>query len=740
MMSPGGAAGERMEHFSSKDGLTSDRVVAAIVDREGSIWVVTAKGLDQFRPGALTSIEAGRSSNVSTTMAVAGDRQIFIGAATLEVPTGRVLRPAPTAVFAITSIYRDEKNTLWFGGRSGLWKISDQHFVAEPLPSELASAQKTAMAGPHIQAMVMDRAGGLLVSISRHGLYRLFGNTWSKITNLRAAPDNLNTTMTQDSRGRIWFGFARSNLIQVLDGDAVTTFDASNGIDIGYTTAISEIGGAVVIGGESGIEVLKEGRFRRLRLVGDTPLSVGTGVLQQKNGDLWINQGSGIIKIDAVEIKNALSNPDLPMRFTLFDELDGVDEMSRPPKSQSIVDGEDGVLYFSMPTSVLLIDTSRMTRNLAAPTVIIRSLSAGAVDYTNSTAPVLPPNTDKVTIRFAASSLLIPQRVQFRYRLEGIDEAWQSGKERFALYSRLPPGRYTFHVTASNNDGIWSKEEAAASFTIPPSFVQSAGFKTLCAATAFGMLWLGYRIRLRRMTAQVRRRLYERLEERTQIARNLHDTFFQGIQGLLLRFNTGTALLRRDEPARAIFEQALEQSDRVMLEGRELMLDLREGSGNAAGLAESLVVAGNELKGMYPTDFRVTVNGEPLPLHPVVFDEVHRLGREAITNAFRHSSAKNIEVELHYDRGQFKIRIRDDGTGIAADIMNPGFRAGHWGLPGMRERAKKLGGHLDIWSRPGAGTEIELRVPAAAAYVPKRRRRRLDWLRAVTSDSEAADE
>jgi signal transduction histidine kinase/ligand-binding sensor domain-containing protein len=739
-MSPGGAMGERMEHFSSKDGLTSDRVVMAIVDREGSIWVLTAKGLDQFRPSALTSIDTPRNTYVSTATAVAGDRQIFIGADTLEVPTGRLLRPAPTAVFAITSIYRDDENTLWFGGRSGLWRISGEKFVSQTLPRELSSAQKTAMAGPHIQAMQMDRAGGLLVSISRHGLYRLFGNTWSKMTNLRAAPDNLNTTMTLDSRGRIWFGFARSNLVQVLDGDVVTTFDAGNGIDIGYTTAISEIGGVMVIGGESGIEVLKEGRFRRLRLAGDAPLSIVTGVLQQKNGDLWINQASGIIKINAAEIQNALLNPDLPMRFTLFDEPDGVDEMSRPPCSPSIVDAGNGVLYFSMPSSVLLIDTSRMTRNLVAPTVIIRSLSAGAADYTNSTDPLLPPNPDKVTIRFAASSLLIPQRVQFRYRLEGIDEAWQSGNERFALYSRLPPGHYTFHVTASNNDGIWSKEEAAVRFTIPPSFVQSAGFKTLCAAAAFGMLWLGYRIRLRRMTAQVRRRLYERLEERTRIARNLHDTFFQGIQGLLLRFNTGTALLRRDEPARAIFEQALEQSDRVMLEGRELMLDLREGSGNAMGLAEALVLAGNELKGIYPGDFRVTVNGEPLPLHPVVFDEVHRLGREAITNAFRHSLAKNIEAELHYERGQFRIRVRDDGIGIAAEIMNPGFRTGHWGLPGMRERATKLGGHLDIWSRPGAGTEIELRVPAAAAYVPRRTRRRLSWLRAVTSDSEGADE
>ena len=175
-MDPGRAVPERIEYFSSKDGLTGDSVVDEIVDREGSTWVVTTKGVDQFRASALTPIKAPPSYQDSTSTAVAGDRQIFIGADTLEVPTGRLLRPAPKAVFAITSIYRDDKNTLWFGGKSGLWRMSGQHFVAQRLPLELSSGPTSEATGPHIQAMLMDRAGGVLVSISRHGLYRLFRN------------------------------------------------------------------------------------------------------------------------------------------------------------------------------------------------------------------------------------------------------------------------------------------------------------------------------------------------------------------------------------------------------------------------------------------------------------------------------------------------------------------------------------------------------------------------------------
>ncbi len=735
-----GMRGESAQQFTTHDGLSGTGALTVLPDREGSTWVVTGKGLDQFRPTALTAIAQPPGVGYSTT-AVASDHQIFMEATIVEIPTGRVLVPAPKPVVQITSIYRDSSNSLWFGGRSGLWGLSGQNFISHPVPDELVPARNSTDFGYHVQVMVMDRAGGLWVSFSRNGIYRLFRNTWSHVTELRAAPDNLNTTMTLDSRGRIWFGFAEANVVQVLDAGVVTTFTGSDGIDIGYTGIISEIGGKIVIGGESGIEVLQGGRFRRLRLAGDAPLNAVSGLLQQKNGDLWINHGFGIVKIEAAELTKALSSPDLPIRFTQFDELDGVDTVSTMPITRTITDAGNGTLYFAMRAGVLIMDTSRLSLNPIPPTVIVRSLSDGAAEYVNSADAELPPNTDKVTIHFAASSLLIPQRVQFKYRLEGIDEKWQQGNgQRFALYSRLPPGRYMFHVTASNNDGVWSAEEASIKFTIPPSFVQSMTFKVLCAAAVLVLLWLAYRVKLRQMTEQVRRGLYERLEERTRIARDLHDTFFQGVQGLLLRFNTGTAMLKRDEPARAIFEDALEQSDRVMLEGRELMLDLRAESSNATELGDALLRAGNDLKRVYPADFRITVNGEPLPLHPVVFDEVHRLAREALSNAFRHSHAKSIEAELHFERDQFRICIRDNGVGIATDVLSHGFRAGHWGLPGMRERAAKLGGHVDIWSRPGAGTEIELRVPATAAYVTKRKRGKLRWLRAATTDSEGADE
>src|SRR5499427_5641304 len=212
-------------------------------------------------------------------------------------------------------------------------------------------------------------------------------------------------------------------------------------------------------------------------------------------------------------------------------------------------------------------------------------------------------------------------------------------------------------------------------------------------------------------------RLEERVHERTRIAQDLHDTFFQGIQGLLLRFHTATSQLRKDEPARPLFEETLKQSDQVMLEGRELVLDLRATVSEPTDLPTAFADFGEGMRKGGSCDFKVVVNGTIRPLHPVVFEELFKIGKEALGNAFRHSGAHSVEAELNYERSELRIRIRDNGAGIESAILRQGHRDGHFGLPGMRERAQKVGAHLDVWSRTGAGTEVEVRIAAPIAYV-----------------------
>jgi signal transduction histidine kinase len=263
-------------------------------------------------------------------------------------------------------------------------------------------------------------------------------------------------------------------------------------------------------------------------------------------------------------------------------------------------------------------------------------------------------------------------------------------------------------------------------------FFQTAWFMLLlCVIAAGGLLWLLFALRLRQVTRQLQARLGERLAERERIDRELHDTLLQSMGGLILRFQTAAERIPHDDPTRQMLEEALKQSDKVLAEGR--LLGLRSGSSEANDLPEAFAAVGQELRQDHPADFCVVVNGDPRELHPVVRDEVYRIGREAIANCFQHANAERCETEINYDPGQLRIAIRDDGCGVEETTLEVSHRSAGWGMPGMFERASKIGGHLEVWSRPGMGTEIEVRVPAGIAYRSTTNASRWHWLRRLAT-------
>jgi signal transduction histidine kinase len=340
----------------------------------------------------------------------------------------------------------------------------------------------------------------------------------------------------------------------------------------------------------------------------------------------------------------------------------------------------------------------------------------------------LPTRTESIQIDYTALSLAIPTRVRFRCKLDGVDRDWQeSGSRRQAFYTNLGPGQYIFQVVACNSDGVWNDAGATVEFTIPPTFAQSAWFKALCVIGLASVLLLTYRLRMAHVTGQLRVRIHERAAERERIARDLHDTFFQSIQGLLLRFHTATSRLQPDDPARPVFEEALTQSDDVMAEGRKLLVHLHGAAPNATDLPGTLADAGEQMREGRSGGFNVAVNGDVRPLHPIVFEELSRIGNEALGNAFRHSGARAVETELDYGPHELRMRIRDDGRGIESSVLKKGGRDGHLGLASMRERSRNIGARLEIWSRTGVGTEIDVRLPADLAYSDQPGKRRRFW-------------
>jgi signal transduction histidine kinase len=296
------------------------------------------------------------------------------------------------------------------------------------------------------------------------------------------------------------------------------------------------------------------------------------------------------------------------------------------------------------------------------------------------------------------------------------------------------PERVFCHLIASNKSGVGNEAGAALDFLPPSTFIRTVWFRVLCLIAANGFLWLLFALRLRQLTGQLRTRLAG-LAERERIAGEVHDTLLQGVGGLILRFQTATERIPQDDPTRQMLEEALKQSDQVLAEGREWVLGLRIRSAEANELPQAFATVGLELKRDHPADFCVVVNGDPRELHPSVRDEVYRIGREAIANSFQHANAGRCETEINYDRRHLRISIRDDGRGVDATILDAGHRSANWGLPGMYERARKIGAHLEVWSRPGVGTEVELRIPAAIAYRGTANASRWQWLRRATGRS-----
>jgi signal transduction histidine kinase len=370
-----------------------------------------------------------------------------------------------------------------------------------------------------------------------------------------------------------------------------------------------------------------------------------------------------------------------------------------------------------------VVDPRHLPVNKLPPPVHIEQITADRKTQDASSNLRLPPLTRDLEIDYTALSLVAPEKVFFRVKLEGRDPDWRDmGTERKAFYSDLPPRNYRFRVIACNNSGVWNEAGASFDFSIEPKYYQTTWFKIACAAAFLSMLAGLYRYRLYQVAREFNVRLEERVGERTRIARNLHDTLLQSFHGSLFRIQAARNMLpQRSEEAIQTLDGAIASAEKAIAEGRNAIQDLRAGPDAQSDMTKMLTAMCEELTSSQGTNgesaaFRVTVEGERQTLSPLVQDAVTRMAHEVLRNAYQHAGARLIEVELRYDNRLLRLRIRDDGKGIDPKVLVAGKRPGHWGLPGIRERANEIGARLDIWSEAGAGTEVELTVPASIAY------------------------
>jgi signal transduction histidine kinase len=378
----------------------------------------------------------------------------------------------------------------------------------------------------------------------------------------------------------------------------------------------------------------------------------------------------------------------------------------------------DGRVWFPTVRGVVAIDPGAGVR--VPPAVILEEASADALTLDRQHETSVPPRTSGIDFRFTALSLAAADKVRFKYRLDPYDDTWvDAGAGRTAHYKRLPPGAYTFRVIAANSFGVWNENGDAIRFVLRPHYYQTIWFRTLVLTALAGLLYLVYRVRVRRLQQAFEMTLDARVDERTRIARDLHDTLLQGAHGVLLRFQTVVHLLPdRPEHAKQELETAIAQTAAFVTDARNEVQGLRRSVTQRNDLGTAIDTLGHEIAaaaaGGGPA-FGVTVEGEPRELHPIVRDEIYKIAAEALRNAYRHASATHVEVEMRYDPDGLRLRVRDDGKGIDPDVPREGIE-GHYGLRGMRERATLIGGELTVWSEVGAGSEVELLVPASAAF------------------------
>jgi signal transduction histidine kinase/ligand-binding sensor domain-containing protein len=734
----------RVDGFRAVDGLSADFVTPIFEDREGNVWVGTQEGLDRFREVAAPTVsrKQGLSNSAAWSVQATPDGSIWIGTADglnrwknghatvyrsrkalnqdrqdePELSTSRQAGDiANTGLTGDTqSLGQDARGRLWASTSDGVFYFESGHFVRIP---DVPGGYTSSVAG--------DGYGNVWISNFHRGLfYWTERRAVQQIPVSRFGEKHVYALLPDRSQGGLWLGFDEGGIAYLKDGQVGASYNAANGLGDGRVNGLRfDLRSALWADTEGGLSRIQDGHVATLSSKNGLPCDMVHWSVEDDDDGVWLYMPCGLVRIVRSELDAWASDAKRTVDTAVFGIADGVRSPGitggYPPR---VTKSSDGRIWFLPRDGVSVIDPRRVPRNDLPPPVHVEQFTADRKTYDSSSDLHLPALTRDLQIDYTALSLVAPENNQFRYKLEGHDPDWQNvGNRRQAFYNDLPPGSYRFRVVASNNSGVWNEEGAALDFSVAPAYWQTAWFRALCVTAILLVLWALYQLRLRQIARAFNTRLEERVAERTRIARELHDTLLQNFQGLLLRFQTVLALCEtRPAEAKEVLRSSIDETAQAITEGREAVQGLRASTVERNDLAHAITILGEEIAAeasSHPSvGLNVEVEGTPRSLHPIVRDEIYRIVGEALRNAFRHAEAKQIEVELRYDLRQLRLRVRDDGEGIDPKFLAAEGRAGHFGLLGMRERAKLVRGKLTIWTAPDSGTEIELSVPAAHAY------------------------
>ena len=725
---------------SNPDSLPENRITTLLGDREGNIWVGLGATQPTFftpRPPPFKSLpfDSGNRANLGEKLVdvIFEDHEGILwigttGALNRCDSTGRQCThyaiPGRGVASDVLSLTEDGSGTLWVGtSGQGLCKFDKTSGDCKMFRH--ASSDPSSVSNDTVSHLLIDRERILWIATA-DGL-NTFDPATQRFTVYRDETSPSGTqlvSMVEDKVGNLWLGSVGSGLLK---------FDRkTQRLRAGVATVSNPVVKAVYIdhanilwaGTLHGLDRLdmSTGSITRYAEENGFASSGISCILEDANSGIWLSTNKGISKFDP----KAGTAQNFSVADGLPGDLTGYNACWKSTNGEMFFGGFAGATRFRPedvsndsyvpPVALTGFDLFGAPVSIGAGSPLMR-----VIGFTNELTLTHAQNS--FSFQFSALSFRNPSTNRYRYKLGGLDQSWhevESG-QRVASYTTLPAGAYRFLVQAATARGRWSEPGRTVDITIQPAWWSTWWFRGLTAMLLTAAAVALYLRRVRQISRQFLIRLEERVSERTRIARELHDSLLQGFQGLMFRLQAVRQLLpERPGDAAKFLDSAMQVGDQAIGEGRDAVQNLRSSTFEEGDLATALGTLGAELSvGMEPQatpEYRVMVEGKPRELNPDVRDDIYRIAREAVRNAYQHANARHIETEFTFGDTDLRVRVRDDGIGVDSTILARGQRSGHWGLPGMRERSESIGGRLKIWSERNAGTEVELSMSAVIAY------------------------
>jgi signal transduction histidine kinase/ligand-binding sensor domain-containing protein len=697
--------GNDFEKFSSEDRLSGNLVYEFYQDRENGIWVATSGGVDYFHSTDTTTFSSREGLGAPNVDAVAAghDNTVWFESNALQhFKEGHVLRVRPDPGSpGFVALFEDSFGRLWCGIDNDLYRYDRGTFRRVRGKSGGSTGFIVGITEDSAHDVWAEVSGGSHALIRIHGLQVVEEHPEAVIPSARA--------LAAGPNGVLWLGLRTGDLARFHDGHA-EVFPSPGGAKSYVHQVLVNPDGTVFATTSAGLVGWKDGTSHLLSAKNGLPCDMVIGAAWDNQKSLWLYTGCGLAKIRKEDIDRWWRDDTSVVAPKVLDDF----QSGQRPNFNPMAATSDGRLWIANHYTLQMVDPAHLTQNEIVPPVHIEKLIADRKPYDPNETLKFPPLMLDLEIDYAALSFVNPQRVRFRYKLEGRDTTWQeAGNRRQAFYTDLRPGSYRFRALASNDDGLWNEEGASVAFTIAPAWYQTTVFRILALLAVLLLLWLAHRERLQQASRSIRARFDARIAERTRLARDLHDTLLQTLQGSKLVADD--ALERRSDAEHTLrsLERLSEWIDRAICEGRAALNALHSSAFDNRELSKRLQSALDE-RDNGASEALLSVSGTPVEMDPLITDEICRVGYEAIRNTFTHSHATRIEVQLTYSE-DFTLIVRDNGRGLDSTTVARG-RPGHFGLRSMRERASRIHGQFQLISAPNLGTTIELKIPGRTAF------------------------